>query len=95
MDKQDEQYFMAIQESKDQLQSLESGKSKIHAEVQKRQDAAAAAAAAPRSPILFTLIMEAIISYESSVLTRATLRNKAEDGILYNYNYVKMLYGLY
>jgi hypothetical protein len=38
----------------------------------------------PSSPILVTLIMEAIRSYETSVLTRATLRHIPEDDILHS-----------
>jgi hypothetical protein len=37
----------------------------------------------PSSPILVTLIMEAIRSSEASVLTRARLRHIPEDGILH------------
>jgi hypothetical protein len=37
----------------------------------------------PRSPIIVTLTMKAICSFEMSVLTRTTLRNIPEDGILH------------
>jgi hypothetical protein len=37
----------------------------------------------PSSPILFTLMMKAIRSSQTSVLTRATLCNTPEDGILH------------
>jgi hypothetical protein len=38
----------------------------------------------PSSPILVTLIIEVILSSETSVLTRVTLRNILEDGILHD-----------
>jgi hypothetical protein len=37
----------------------------------------------PSSPILFTLMMEAIRSTETSILTRATRLHIPEDGILH------------
>jgi hypothetical protein len=44
--------------------------------------------AVPSSPILVTLKMEALGSTETSVLTRATLRNIPEEGTLKSYSSV-------
>jgi hypothetical protein len=48
----------------------------------------------PSSPILFGLMMDAISSYEESVLTKATWRNIPEEGVLlpdYTSTYQKRL----
>jgi hypothetical protein len=39
----------------------------------------------PSSPILVTLMMEALSSFETSVLARATQRNVPEDSILHSH----------
>jgi hypothetical protein len=48
----------------------------------------------PSSLILFTMMMEAQSSFETSVLTRATRRNIREDGILQKRNVFPVGYEL-
>jgi hypothetical protein len=38
-----------------------------------------------RSPILVALIMEAILTTETSLVSRATMRNIQEDGVLHSH----------
>jgi hypothetical protein len=45
------------------------------------------ASVVPNSPILVTVMKEAVSSSETSVLTRATWRNVQEDGILHNHRH--------
>jgi hypothetical protein len=49
--------------------------------------------AAPSSPIVVTLMMEAIRSSETSFLARATRRNIPQDGILDCRNYIFIYVG--
>jgi hypothetical protein len=41
----------------------------------------------PSAPILVTLMMKALFSYETSFLTKATQHNIPEDGTLYSHRH--------